>query len=151
MPWRHRANPRFSAHLSRGRCPALERAAAWLSHWGIVAQVSSTPCLGGSKLEPVVPVQLDPEAEAPAHPVEGVAQPSGGLRRRVVHPEVPDLHRLHAEIGEPAGGGIQRRGVQQRQIVAELLVTGDSFVVIEEVAAPVEDELALEYFDRADV
>ena len=46
---------------------------------------------------------------------------------------------------------MQRREVQQAQVVPVLLMTGDAFVVVDAVAAAVQDELAPEHLDRARV
>lgn len=51
----------------------------------------------------------------------------------MVQLEPPDLHRRHAEIGEPAGDDIYGREVHQRQVVPEFRVAVQPLVIVEEV------------------
>jgi hypothetical protein len=53
----------------------------------------------------------------------------------VAQPHLPGLHGHHPKCIEHPGVRRYRREVQQAQIVAELLVTADAFIVIDAVAA----------------
>ena len=54
----------------------------------------------------------------------------------------PDPKNLQPEICEFAGATANLWQVHDRQIVAELLVARDAFIVVQEVAATVKDRLA---------
>src|SRR5690606_26345322 len=62
-------------------------------------------------------------------------------------PKAPDPEGHQLESGE-AAGAVEGREVHEREVAAELLVTADPLVVVEEVAAPVEDRPAAVDLDR---
>jgi hypothetical protein len=86
-----------------------------------------------------------------ADPVEDRGEPlpvgGGGL----VQPHLAGLHRGHPQRGELAGAGVKGREVEQAQVGPAGLVAGDALVVIDAVAAAVQDELAAVHLDRARV
>ena len=69
----------------------------------------------------------------------------------VVHPEMTDLCRRHVQGKKPACPGIDLREIHESQVAAKGLVSADAFIIVQKVAAPVQDELAPVYFDRLHV
>src|SRR5215472_18345646 len=67
----------------------------------------------------------------------------------MVQPHLPDLHGHHAQAGQFPRAGQYRGEVQQPQVVPVLLVAADALVVVDAIAAAVEDELAPVDLDRA--
>jgi hypothetical protein len=57
----------------------------------------------------------------------------------------------HPQGSQLARTRLQRGEVQQAQVVPVLLIAGDALVVVDAVAAAVQDELAAEHLDRARV
>ena len=66
----------------------------------------------------------------------------------MVQSEPTDAERQHLERTELAGVCVQLREIQERKIVAELLVAGNSLVVVDEVSTTVEDQAVSVYLDR---
>src|SRR5690606_35643826 len=106
---------------------------------------------GGSPLERPPPVALagdDAVSEASALAVQGPSQPFPVLGRQDFEPEPPDPERDQLEPDQPPGPGFQPREVHEHEIAPELVVPGDPLVVVQEIAAPVEDRAVPEDLDR---
>ena len=61
-------------------------------------------------------------------------------RWRVEKALVPDLEGRHVEGEQAAVCGIDVGEIHERKIAAELLVTRDAFIIVQEIAAAVKDE-----------
>jgi len=83
--------------------------------------------------------------------IDRVSEPSSLFRRSTIGLEVLDPHRRHAQVGQSAADRIDSWEIHQREVAPELALVGDTFVVVEEVAAPVENQLPFEYLYRADM
>ena len=81
-------------------------------------------------------------------PVQNSRDPCGISRSGPVHPEVTDLCGRHVQGKEPACDGIYPRKIHEPQVASINLMPADSLVVIQKVAAPVENELAPVHFNR---
>ncbi len=82
------------------------------------------------------------QAEVAADLLKHQPQPLAVRDVGVLQPHLSGLHGYDAKCIERPGVRRYRREVQQAQIVAELLVAADAFVVVDAVAAAVQDEPA---------
>jgi chaperonin GroEL len=91
--------------------------------------------------------QAHARAEALAQVAECPRQPSRIAMRGAVQPEIADLIWDHIEPRERPRRQFKGWEIGQHEIVAEHLVAGDPFVVVQEVAAAIEDGPAPMDFD----
>ncbi len=105
------------------------------------------PRLSPAERELALLYRIDPDAERTALSVQDVAQPVCVFMRRAVQPEISDLQRRHLELDQPSVRRVYARKIHQHQIVPEFLVSLDAFVIVQEIAAAIEDRLFLVDFD----
>src|SRR6266566_1321292 len=90
-------------------------------------------------------------AERLADPLKYWPQPVAVLGGGVAQPHLCGLHRHHVQGREGAGAGRYRGEVQQAQIAAEVLVAADALVVVDGIAAAIQDQSAPVDLDGAGV
>src|SRR5688572_24113025 len=89
-----------------------------------------------------VGAQLERAAEALALGVQDAAQPLAIDVRRALEAQAPAVKRDELEFHELAALGVELGKVHHPEIGAELFVARNPLVVVDEVAAAVEDQLA---------
>src|SRR5581483_1522521 len=89
--------------------------------------------------EGVVRADADACTKTAAFPIQSVSHPGTIGRGRRIEPHVAHLQRHHLEAGECRIGGPDRLKVHQHQVITVFLVAADTLVVVEEIAAAVED------------
>ena len=100
------------------------------------------------ELDTSVRHQPRPGPEAGAFPVENGAEPTRIGRRGALHAKMLHPGRDELEPQEPPAPGLQLWQVHEPELAPELLVAADAFVVVDEIAAAVEDEPVPVDFDR---
>ena len=101
----------------------------------------------GNKFSPTAMVELldyvqdQPYAKAflTALPVKGVAEPPHPIQGCAVDPELPHLGWYESQRGEAVCRDVYRREVHEPQVAAIMLKAADSFIIVDEVAAAVND------------
>src|SRR5512135_3690383 len=78
-------------------------------------------------------------AEPAAFAVEPATEPAALGGGGVVQAEVPDAERTELEPDQPAGRDVEGHEIQQHQVVPKLLVAGNPFVVVQQIAAAVKN------------
>ena len=96
-------------------------------------------------------MEVDSCPEGAADPLEHGAQPLPVRCGRGLQAHLRGLHGRDLQGCQLARARLHRREVEQPQVVAVLVVVPDALVVVDAVAAAVEDELAPEHLDRARV
>ena len=99
------------------------------------------------KDEPAARIKYDASLELQTFPPERLLHPLGVLPRRAVKPELPDLKRDDLECGEISGRRFDIHEIHKRQIAAIFFVPADPLIIIEEIAATIENEPLVVDFD----
>ena len=81
-----------------------------------------------------------PVSEPQAFPMQRLLHPIDVLPRRAAKPEIPDLKRDDLERSEISGRRFDICEIHQRQVAAIFFVPADTFIIIEEIAAAIENE-----------
>ena len=92
------------------------------------------------KDEPAAWIELDAGSESQALPIERLLHPIDVLPRGAAQLEVPDLKRDCLERGEVSGRGLGICEIHERQVAAIFFAPPDTFIIIEEIAATIENE-----------
>ena len=71
--------------------------------------------------------------------VEHRRQPAAVVRIGTLQAQAAGLHGDHDQFEQPAVVGVQDRQVQQAEVAAIRFVAADPFIVVQEVAAAVQD------------
>ena len=100
-----------------------------------------------SDLELALGLKRDRCSEPPTFPIEFPWIDSSRAVRRNGETEVLDLQGNQLECMEAPAGRIQVDEIHQRQVVAVALVTTDSFIVVQEITAAIENETIAIDFD----
>ena len=111
--------------------------------WHAVLPTLSLP------LEPQHVIRAKPNACSQwlAFAIQRARKPFRIGTRRAIEAHVADLEWNHLEADERAVIDPDRREVHQYEIITEFLVSGYPFVIVNEVAAAIENELAAMDFD----
>ena len=113
------------------------------------------PGLGraSSPLQPEGAIRTDANAcsEAATLSVQSLQYPSSIGRRGGVEAHSTNLQRHHLESSEHSVGGADCREVHEHEVVAEFFVAADALVVVDEVAAAIEDRPVAIDFDGFEV
>ena len=99
--------------------------------------------------EASVIARLDRRSELQADAGEPVSQPPGILGRGPVQSQLSQLHRRHAQVAQLPADRVEGREIHEREVGPVLLVPEDPLVVVDEVAAAVEDKPVAIDLDRA--
>src|SRR5664279_3670313 len=91
--------------------------------------------------------QADPRAERRAFAIERPAHPLDIGSRCWNKLKTPDLKHREFETRKMSGQGIETGEIHHGEIAAKFLVAANALIVIQEVAASVEDQSILVYFD----
>src|SRR6185436_8167709 len=91
---------------------------------------------------------LEARVEWAAFTIEHLPQPCDIRRGWPVQPEIPDLERDQPEAGQLSGLRVERGEIHEDQVVAIFFMTRDAFVIVDEVATAIEDQLASVDLDR---
>lgn len=91
------------------------------------------------RLQGVVLIEIDAGARLCAFLIESISQPHHILSRRAVQPELPDPKRRQFQFDELSARCRMTGQVHHREIVTKRLVISDALVIVEEVAAAIED------------
>src|SRR3990172_670515 len=83
--------------------------------------------------------------------IENIRDPSGITGRGVVHPKMTHLRGYHSQGKKLACLRIHLSEIHEPEVGAKRLISADSFIVVQKVAATVEDELAAVHLDRFQV
>ena len=92
------------------------------------------------KRKPAVWIEHDAGPEPQTFPLERLLHPFDVLRRGAIKLEVPDLKRDDFERREISSRRFDVREIHKGQVAAIFLVSADAFIIIEEIAATVENE-----------
>ena len=92
-----------------------------------------------AKREATVRHGLDARAEPCAFAVECLLEPAGLVPGSLVQAEASDPKRCHLEAHELAASRVEGCKVQEHELGAVLRLASDAFVVVQEIAAAVED------------
>jgi hypothetical protein len=92
------------------------------------------------KDEPAARIEHDVGLEPLAFPLQRLLPPLDVLSRRAAKPKFPDLKGDDLERSEISGRRFDICEIHQRQVVAIFFVSTDAFLIIEEVAATIENE-----------
>ena len=92
------------------------------------------------KGEPAVCIEHDAGPEPPTFSSEHLSHPFDVLPRWAIKPEVPDLKRDDFQRREISGPRLDICEIHQRQVAAIIFVPADAFIIIEEIAATIENE-----------
>jgi len=84
--------------------------------------------------------QRDRHPEPPAFPIQGLSRPRNILVGRADNLKLPDLKRNDLELSKSATDRLNISKIHQGQIVPIGLVSSDAFVIVEKVAAPIENK-----------
>src|ERR1019366_8952370 len=115
--------------------------------WSAAAHSRSGGDLEWEKHEPASRIEHDAGPEPLTFPLERPLHPFDVLPRRAVKPELPDLKRDDLERSEVSGSRFDICEIHQRQVAAKFFVAADAFIIIEEVAATIENEPLMGDFD----
>ena len=96
-------------------------------------------------------LDLDEAAESVADAAERVSEPVHAPFVDAAHLEPSHLHRHHGQAREPARGEFERREIHEPEVAAIPAMAGDALVVVDEIAAAVENEPVTIHLDGADV
>jgi hypothetical protein len=77
---------------------------------------------------------LGPRSETDADSTKPICNPVHIPRVCPIQPHLSDLQRYHAESDQIAAGRIESREAHENEVIPELLMPTDPFVVIDEVA-----------------
>src|ERR1700687_1291885 len=90
--------------------------------------------------EPAAPIEYDAGPGQQTFPLARLLHPFDVLPRRAVEPEVPDLKRDDLKRSEISGRRFDICEIHQRQVAAIFFAPADTFIIIEEIAATIENE-----------
>lgn len=102
----------------------------------------------GLQPEAVFHRRFKPEAESHALAFERFPQPGGVFVRSGVEPELSDLQDNELEAFDGARLRFDIGEVHQREVVAELLMSADALIVVQEIPTAIEDQPTAIDFDR---
>src|SRR6266568_9009489 len=94
---------------------------------------------------------LNAGAELFSLPVESFPEPLRTRHGGAGNSELSYLGRHEPQGGEPAVSGVHAHEIHQSQIAAKLLVAADSFIVVDKVAAAIDDRFSPVDFDSLHV
>ena len=136
--------------IVRASAPEPKRTGEY-NHQTVQSASATYDSLGPPQRQDILSASCHPRAEPLSFSIEKIFKPLGIDFRGTVHPKAPDLSRYHPQGEKVARPGVHIREVHQAEIPAEIFVTFDSLIIVEKIAAAIENEAFLVHLNCLDM